>query len=466
MASPDLLTSDPREGAPLAPVKPRFALLDSFLLYGTFTLLMFGPLASGAVENWAAFTLQSGATLLLLLWAVRQLLTGRIEIINNPLLAPMLVFAGLIGLQITFGTTAYRFASISGALLYFSYFALSFLCAQNLQRTWHVKRLAWILSVYGSAVALFALIQSLSSNGKVYWLREPRAGGWIYGPYVNHNHYAGLMEMLCPIPLLVALSTHVRGYWKLVPGFAFVIMASTIFLSGSRGGMLAFIVQMVLLGILMGMQKSRQTAFSAGAVLLVIAALMLWVGGEGVVSRIASIHTETKTELEGGLRLTVDRDGMKMFARKPILGWGLRTFPVAYPQFRSFFTDKIVNEAHNDYLQDLVEMGALGFLTTVWFLVVVYRRAFRKLHNWTWDPNGAVAMAALLGITGILVHGFVDFNLQIPANAALFYVLCTIAAAETKFGAHRRLRRKRVIGPELEISSVPNQISSSSTSNL
>jgi hypothetical protein len=34
-----------------------------------------------------------------------------------------------------------------------------------------------------------------------------------------------------------------------------------------------------------------------------------------------------------------------------------------------------------------------------------------------------------LGVTGILVHSFVDFNLQIPANAALFYVVAAIAAA-------------------------------------
>jgi hypothetical protein len=36
----------------------------------------------------------------------------------------------------------------------------------------------------------------------------------------------------------------------------------------------------------------------------------------------------------------------------------------------------------------------------------------------------------VLGLSGILVHSVVDFNLQIPANAALFYVMCTVAAAE------------------------------------
>jgi hypothetical protein len=40
-----------------------------------------------------------------------------------------------------------------------------------------------------------------------------------------------------------------------------------------------------------------------------------------------------------------------------------------------------------------------------------------------------MTLACILGFTGILIHSTVDFNLQIPANAALFYVVCTVAAA-------------------------------------
>ena len=67
-----------------------------------------------------------------------------------------------------------------------------------------------------------------------------------------------------------------------------------------------------------------------------------------------------------------------MFRNKPVLGWGLRTFPVVYPQFRSFYTNFFVNEAHNDYLQLLCEMGLLGFGTMVWFLIVLYRAALSQ----------------------------------------------------------------------------------------
>jgi O-antigen ligase len=129
------------------------------------------------------------------------------------------------------------------------------------------------------------------------------------------------------------------------------------------------------------------------------------------------------------------------------LGWGLGTFPVVYPQFRSFYTTFFVNQAHNDYLQLIVETGLAGFSIAVWFMVLVFRGASTKLNNWTETMSGAMTVTALLGIVGILVHSFVDFNLQIPANAALFYVLCAMAAASPLLESQRRrvVRRHHLI---------------------
>jgi hypothetical protein len=77
-------------------------------------------------------------------------------------------------------------------------------------------------------------------------------------------------------------------------------------------------------------------------------------------------------------------------------------------------------------------------------------------------PNvGAVALACLLGCTGTLIHGFVDSNLQIPANAALFYSLCAIAAAKTKFGMRRRRRSVEPEQADLAVGAIATGDSSS-----
>src|SRR5579864_9600820 len=186
--------------------RSRSARLSSILLYGTFGLLMFGPLAFGTVEPWSIFILEAGATCLALLWLAKQWLDGEIKIKANPLFLPMAAFGLLILIQIVFRATAYRHDTVSGALLYCAYGTLCFLSGQTLLRTAQARKLALILCIYGAVLATFALIQGISSNGKLYWIRVPRMGGWIYGPYVNHNHYAGLMELLVPIPLVLALT--------------------------------------------------------------------------------------------------------------------------------------------------------------------------------------------------------------------------------------------------------------------
>ena len=419
---------------------------DSFVFYGVFGLLLLGPLALGAVEPWAVFSLEAGAGVLFIVWIASRFSSNDLSVNWSPLFSPMLVFAGLVVLQIVTRRTAYRYATFSSGLLYAAYGLLCFLTVQCLRRTSQVKILAISLSAYGLAVATFGLFQGLASNGKLYWLRIAPPSSWIYGPYINHNHYAGLMEMLVPIPLVLSLRSHERSGLRKAAVVASAVMATTIFLSGSRGGMVAFMCELILLAcVLIWKQGFGRSLFSSRLTLALFAALFLsflgWVGGHEAMDRLFNVES-TRHEITAGLRLAIDRDLLKMFPHRPFLGWGLGTFEYVYPQFRSFYTSYHIDEAHNDYLQLLIELGVAGFIAMTWFLCLVFRSASKKLSNWPTDINGSVALVALLGVTGILIHSLVDFNLQVPANAAMFYVLCTIAAMEPRFDSFRPPRRE------------------------
>jgi O-antigen ligase len=198
--------------------------------------------------------------------------------------------------------------------------------------------------------------------------------------------------------------------------------------------MLAFLVQMVILAaFLVKRKKSRTFALALAGFVVALIGLAIWLGGSELGNRLISIRSESSTEISGGTRMAIVRDSWKMWMARPMLGWGLGCFPEVYPQYRSFYTNLFVNQAHNDYVQLTVEMGAVGFVVMLWFLAIVYYRASTKLGSWASNINGALTLAAMLGVSGILVHSLVDFNLQIPANAALFYVLCTLCAMEPRF---------------------------------
>jgi O-antigen ligase len=429
--------------------RERSAQAEKALLYGIFGLLLFGPLAFGAVEPWSIFVLEAGSVALFLFWIGKgTVLDGQIKVGWNPLFLPMGVFAALIVAQLAFRVTAYPHDTAALALQYFVYAMLCFLAGQTLLRGAQARSLALIFSVYGAALAGFALLQGISSNGKLYWMRQPRSGGWIYGPYVNHNHYAGLMEMLVPIPLIVSLTRLAPPKVRAVAAATAAVMVGTIFLSGSRGGMIAIVAELIILAASLVRQKrSLRTAIGIAVFLAIVVGLLVWIGGGELSQRIATAGPG-HTELSSDIRTYINRDGLRMFLKKPVLGWGLGTFPIVYPEFRTFYTNFFVNEAHNDYLQLLVEMGLLGFATMLWFVVTLYVRAFKKIRNWPTEMSGAVTLACLLGLSGILVHSAVDFNLQIPANAALFYVLCTIAASEPFVKPARKRRSVRSKPPE------------------
>ena len=419
-------------------------ILQRVLVVGLCVLLIFAVLAFGAVNEWSTFAFEAGAAVLFLVWAGQQLVSRRVTLSKNPLYLPAFLFFGLILAQVALRSSAYAYVTEYEVLQYVSYGIVLLIGAECVREEGARKIFALVMIVFGACYAFFALAQELTANGKIFWMISPRFGGSIYGSYVNHDHYAGLMEMLVPIPFVVSMGHLLRGGKRVLVGSCAVLMASTIFLSGSRGGMLAFVLEMVLFAVLtLGKRRSPRIALGLLAVCVLVLALLIFLGRGQVLGRLG--------DLGPGIRLTITKDSLRMFSQRPVWGWGLGTFPTVYPSYRSFYTNLFVNEAHNDYVQLLVETGLLGFSLMLWFLICLYRYGLPTSRRWEFKWDGAVSLAALLGCTGILLHSFVDFNLQIPANAALFYLLCGLAASGplaelSKPGRPRAMRNEGIGG--------------------
>jgi hypothetical protein len=413
-------------------------VLRYLVVYGLGGVLMYGVITFGAVEPWSLFGFQAMAAGLLVLWTVQQFATGA-DLVLSPLYVPVAFFAAIAGAQLAWHRTAYAYMTRTTSLTYLAYAMILLVAVQMLRGEEDVKRLAGVLMVFGFLVAIFAVIQDLTSKSEIYWMVPVRASSFIFGPYVNHNHYAGLMEMLAPFPLVLSMMEDLTPPKRVLLAFAGVFMAGTIFLSLSRGGMTAFGFEMVFLaGVLWWKNASRRSAAIFATACLLILMFLLWLGGKRLVERFVSFKTDNASY---HTRIQIARDSVAMVKERPLMGWGLGTFTTVYPGYRTFYADVFINAAHNDYVQVLTETGALGFVAVLGFLALVYARAFRKLRGPGLNLTQAATLAALLGVTGILVHSFVDFNLQIPANAAMFYVVAAIAAASFQTSRRQRLSR-------------------------
>ena len=151
----------------------------------------------------------------------------------------------------------------------------------------------------------------------------------------------------------------------------------------------------------------------------IMAAILAWIAPEQVIARMSDLHDPA--------RLLIHRDSIKIFLAHPLFGSGFGTFANTFRHYRIFFDGFFVNHAHDDYLELVIETGLAGFATAMWFLVIVYREGFRNLRGAKRSEPAMLSSAAMVGCTGVLVHSFLDFNLHVPANAALFYVIAAVA---------------------------------------
>src|SRR6266849_871669 len=263
-----------------------------FIRAGICALVLFAVAAHGGVEDWAAAVLEAGAAALIVFWALRVALGWEKEIHGHPLLGPLAAFAAVVMFQFVFRTTAYRYASKVDFLRLMAYLILVFLAAQAYRTLDDLRGFVWFLLALGFAVSVFGILQHLTFNGKLYWVREMRYGGIPFGPYVNRNHFAGLVELLAPPGLAALVMGKVRRDQWFAAAIFSVLPIVALFLSVSRGGIVSFGVELAVLALVMIQRRTMGKQLFAGAAVLLLALLMVsWLGVGQLLLRFSSFQS-------------------------------------------------------------------------------------------------------------------------------------------------------------------------------
>jgi O-antigen ligase len=395
---------------------------------GICALVVFAVLAYGGVEDWARAVLETGAALLFLAWAVKVYRRKQEQVVISPLLPPLLGLLAVVAVQLIFHTTASRYHTTVELQLLLAYVLLVFLAAQAFQTIEDWRVFVWFVMLFGFLVAIFGILQHLTFNGKIYWVREMRYGGIPFGPYVNRNHFAGFVELVLPVSLLLLVMGKVRrNRWVLV-AFCAVVPLGALLLSASRGGLISFAAEIGVVALWMIFRRAAGKHLLAGGVVLLVAVLMVsWLGVRQILERFSSLQT---LEVSVGKRASMRHDTWHIFLDHPMLGTGLGTLQTVYPPYETLFDGKIVNHTHNDYLEALAETGIAGGVCCAWFLGTLIVEALRRVLQLKSSFQAILHFSGLLGCSGILVHSLADFNLHIPANALIFFLMAHLATSD------------------------------------
>lgn len=456
------------------------------LFLGLLLLLVWLPLPLGSNRLWAVSIFEIGVCLLSLLWLVgfrrNRVMPGAAFAGARPvlwLLAAWLLYLVLQQLPLSptvrqwlspESLAVYRLAGESGwaplsldshatfqfwleSAAYAALFALTLLLVNSKVR---LVMLGYALVLSGVFQAFYGGVMASSGLDYGFFVKKTAYLGLATGTFVNRNHLAGYLEMALATGIGLLLATtyqqerihtwrqRLRNLLNLVFSqkmplrLMLATMVIALVLTRSRMGNTAFFASMLVTGLIalvvfriqsgsavqMLRRRDMRSAVILIASLVVIDILIVgtWFGVEKVAERIAQSSVSHDAE-----RIEVSRNTLDLVKDYPLTGSGGGTFHVAYARYRGEGVTSYYDHAHQDYLEIMADSGIVGIVLLGAIVLVSLWAALNALYRRRDVLMRGMAFSSIMGVVALLIHSTVDFNLQIPANAATFMVMLALA---------------------------------------
>ncbi|MBC7329074.1 O-antigen ligase family protein [bacterium] len=381
---------------------------------GVFILIilaLFIPAISGAgifIPKSIAFYLPQ-----ILIFLALFVLLLKSEISSSFLLYPLVAFAFFSLLSIFWSSDKYLSANESLRIIAsLSVFPL----ALSLSRE-DTKKVLIALTLSSGFVSLYGISEYLRAR---FIMGDPT---WrIFSTFINPNILAGFLATTI-FPILALFLLLEKG--NLIIGFLLFAQLIALFLTGSRGGFIAFAGALVFFFIVIIRLKTFPLFLKKAVPLLLLVFLLAYFGEfiKPLGRRVAGGGGVEEAQ-SGAFRTLLWKSAKEMIKTKPI-GWGAGTFELIYPRYAIGGFSRM---AHNSYLQFASEIGIQGLLALLCFLFLLAYH-IHKRHPDLPKEEALLLGALLSGIFASSLHSLVDYDWQIMANFFTLFLLSGLACS-------------------------------------
>ena len=401
------------------------------MLYILSALLLFAPLARGSVQDWAVgffflSALITGSFLLFRLFR-KQDTVWPATCLDRPIIGLLALSAGSLLFSVHHYTSIIAVGQLLSLLLV--YYAVVHIIQK---RSGLLFLFFWITGI-STLLCCIALATRYDIN-PFPWLDYTDLSypeNWLAAPFANHNHLAGWLEMSMPLLLCSVLFSRPEK-WLIVQIPLLLLQVICLILTFSRGGYAgatAAVVFILIIWRYIEVDQKRQYKTFFILTTLVLGGILLTI--TPVVERINTV-TSGGLETRGLIdRVLIWRGTIEMILGNWLTGTGPGTYALAFPAFQPPGLSHRYYYAHNDYLQFIAESGIGLVALIVWMGIILYKTGLRSMKT-SDTMTKSLTLGSLAGITALLVHSVVDFNLHIPANALLFSVLAAFVMRKSK----------------------------------
>lgn len=246
------------------------------------------------------------------------------------------------------------------------------------------------------------------------------------------NAWAQFLLLAWPMALLICWrQSDERRRWALFAVLSFILAG--LFLSYSRGALLALIGQTVVMIILFGavllrdvryrrMLQSIVRSVLVKTAVIVAVAMLLFFGANLLRSEFHEVQSVaekvTFTAAEGtssiNERAQFWQQSSALAQQRPLLGWGPYSFRFVQPQYMQHVL-ATSDHAHNVLLKLSMERGYIAaflFASIFGSVIGLAMLSFFTTRKATSPERDAFTVVTIGATTGMLLHNFIDFNLQ------------------------------------------------------
>ncbi len=390
--------------------------------------LVWGIWRYGATETWELYRLflLAAAAVLVIAWTLpAESARGQLRLL--PLLLVGCVLFAQISLRPTLQGRGYVLAALGWMALFLS-------LAFALRGRKAARSLLLFLILAGGFEAAYGLTQALG---------EPASAGDIHraqtarGTFVNHNHFAGMLNMTLPLALgALFTSFHRRRSvrssrsetwaWTWMVLLSCSFMGLAVLLSLSRGGVLTLAATLAFMSCILGLRRRASERKGLPAVAgwllgLTILGLGLAVGLDALTEQFTLFSEAGKD------RSAVYADSLRLIQDHAAFGVGPGMYRWRFRPYQSVTPETRYDHAHNDYLEIAADWG-LPAAALIWsFVGWRFYRASAKFFESRSTFRQGLALGCSGALFSILLHSLIDFNLQIPTNLMVFCMILGLA---------------------------------------
>ncbi len=411
----------------------KFYGFTSYLIIGGIALILFaGPVVRGVIypTEKAIFGLA-----ILALWFLqeyrrwlknRNTLKSKERVSFDIILASLaLMVAGLSTYLNNYHDSLIRFGDFVSLFLFYLLVRTLFLRRKRRQRFFSFIIL---LGVFHSILGFAYLLDLLPHP----WWEKPN---FLSGTFVNHNHYAGLLELTFFLSFGRLLANRQEG---LVVNFLqLALLWLALLLSLSRGAWVSVSITLLVASILLFGERTLRTLGLRIIGVLLIGILLVGVYvisdlNPTVTARFSSFGTKQGQFEFIDFRMKLWKSTIDAIEDRPLLGHGPGSFEWAMRPYRRKGFEFAFDYAHNDWLQFAMECGLIFIFIGLFYFVFFFGRMLRKLRSPKLSFFRFEEFGLGLGVLCLLIHGLVDFNLHIFSNALLFVTFLALGITEVR----------------------------------